>query len=415
MGQITPLTSMPARNSTPAGAVTALGSTLRFYGVLTTGAVTLSLIQKFASGDWDYVRSPNGIVTAQVQAPGNAVESTDVVNPNSGTVYALIASTPVPAGLRAYIDDLVDPAAGSYTGPALSSTLPAEIGATASFGAGSTAARTDHVHTMGADALLVAVPIGTTTPAAGAFTTLSASSALSLSANVNIGASTGTGGLNFGAMTGATALPTGNLSWAGASTKTLSLAASGAAAVTSSGGALTLTGGAASTWSTSSGALTITSAAAATWSTAAGALGVDAAAALNLGGSTTTAVNVGRSGVLATFASKTAFGATTQSVTDPGASGAIPVTANGVCNITTAAAETRTLAIPSFVGQQLVIAMDTDGGDCVITVASPFNQTGNNTITLNDAGDVVTLVGRTQGGTRKWALAFNDGATLSTV
>jgi hypothetical protein len=102
-------------------------------------------------------------------------------------------------------------------------------------------------------------------------------------------------------------------------------------------------------------------------------------------------------------------------VADPGNAGAIAVTANGVCNLTSAGAETRTLAIPTFVGQLLTLCLDTDGGDCVVTVASSVNQTGNNTITFNDAGDSVTLVGRTVGGTRKWVLLSNDGTTLSTV
>ncbi len=78
-----------------------------------------------------------------------------------------------------------------------------------------------------------------------------------LAANKNLSASAGTGAITLSNMTGDTALPTGNLAWAAAATKTLSLAAAGAAAVTSSGGALTLTGAAASSWSTSAGALSV--------------------------------------------------------------------------------------------------------------------------------------------------------------
>jgi len=126
-----------------------------------------------------------------------------------------------------------------------------------------------------------------------------------------------------------------------------------------------------------------------------------------------TAVNIGHSSVLATFSSKTAAGAATNAITDPGNAGAIAVTANGVCDITTAGAETRTLAIPTFVGQEILLCLDTDGGDCVITVASSFNQAGNTIITLNDAGDSVLLKARTVGGTRKWQLIVNDGASLS--
>ena len=101
-------------------------------------------------------------------------------------------------------------------------------------------------------------------------------------------------------------------------------------------------------------------------------------------------------------------------IADPGDAGAIPVDESGTCAITTAGAETRTLAIPTFAGQELAISMDVDGpGDCVITSAQAINQAGNTIITLNDAGDFVLLVGVTVGGALRWRVAANDGATLS--
>ena len=100
-------------------------------------------------------------------------------------------------------------------------------------------------------------------------------------------------------------------------------------------------------------------------------------------------------------------------IADPGNSTkAIPVTRSGVCAITTAGAETRTLAIPSFVGQRITLCLNVDGGDCVITVASAINQAGNTTITLNDIGDTVALVGILRSGARAWRVLVNDGATL---
>ena len=105
----------------------------------------------------------------------------------------------------------------------------------------------------------------------------------------------------------------------------------------------------------------------------------------------------------------------TASIADPGNAGAIPVTASGHVDIVTAAAETRTIAAPSFVGQELILSMKTDGGDCVITVATTVNQTGNNTITLNDAGDAVLLVAKANGTNKRWSVVSNDGAVLSTV
>lgn len=56
--------------------------------------------------------------------------------------------------------------------------------------------------------------------------------------------------------------------------------------------------------------------------------------------------------------------------------------------------------------------MDTDGGDIVLTVNAAFNQSGNTTITFNDAGDHVELVACTIGGTRRWRLVVNNGCTL---
>jgi len=102
-------------------------------------------------------------------------------------------------------------------------------------------------------------------------------------------------------------------------------------------------------------------------------------------------------------------------IADPGNAAAIPVTASGHVDIVTTAAQTRTLAAPSFAGQQLLISMKTDGGDCVVTCATTVNQTGNNTITLNDAGDAVLLVGKVNGANNRWSVVANDGAALSTV
>ena len=102
-------------------------------------------------------------------------------------------------------------------------------------------------------------------------------------------------------------------------------------------------------------------------------------------------------------------------IADPGNAGAIAVTNSGSVQIVTAGAETRTLAAPTFVGQQISLAMKTDGGDAVVTVATLINQAGNNTITFNDAGDVVVLVAIQNGANIRWRTLLNDGATLATV
>lgn len=103
-------------------------------------------------------------------------------------------------------------------------------------------------------------------------------------------------------------------------------------------------------------------------------------------------------------------------IADPGDGNAIPVTASGSIAITTAAAETNTMAIPTFVGQQISLIVDVYAvGDRVITVASAINQTGNNTITLGAAADMIVLTAMQVGGVLVWRVTANDGAALSTV
>lgn len=102
-------------------------------------------------------------------------------------------------------------------------------------------------------------------------------------------------------------------------------------------------------------------------------------------------------------------------IADPGNGGAIPVTDSGHVAIVTAGSETRTLAIPSWKGQELLLYIKTDGGTCVITVASAINQTGNNTITIADVRDSIRLQAIESGSNLVWDVVANNGAALSTV
>lgn len=104
----------------------------------------------------------------------------------------------------------------------------------------------------------------------------------------------------------------------------------------------------------------------------------------------------------------------TGSITDPGNAGAIPVTSSGSCMLTSGGSnETRTIAIPTFVGQRLNIGFDTDGGGQIaITVAAAVNQTGNTVLTGADAGDHISLEAITVGGAFRWRVLANDGFTL---
>lgn len=102
-------------------------------------------------------------------------------------------------------------------------------------------------------------------------------------------------------------------------------------------------------------------------------------------------------------------------VTDPGDAGAIPVTTSGVCAMTSAGAETRTLAAPTFLGQRLVLVADTYVGDIVVTAAAPVNVANNNTLTFGAVSEACELVGVTVGGALVWQIGWNDGVGLTTV
>ena len=105
----------------------------------------------------------------------------------------------------------------------------------------------------------------------------------------------------------------------------------------------------------------------------------------------------------------------TNVIADPGNAGAIPVAGSGSCALVTAEAETRALAIPTAKGQMLSLSFKTDVGDCVVTAASAVNQTGNNTLTFADAGDMLMLVAIENGAALAWRVVANDGVALTTV
>lgn len=142
--------------------------------------------------------------------------------------------------------------------------------------------------------------------------------------------------------------------------------------------------------------------------------GAGSDATLSLGATNAGAITFGRAGKLITRQGPTAAGAATDVIADPGTGAAIPVTQNGVCMITTAAAETNTLAIPTFVGQELCLIMDTRvGGDRVVTSAQAINQAGNTIMTFGAAGDMIVLRAMKVGGALRWRVVANDGVALS--
>lgn len=98
--------------------------------------------------------------------------------------------------------------------------------------------------------------------------------------------------------------------------------------------------------------------------------------------------------------------------TDPGNAGAIPVTRSGCVPIVTAGAETRTLAVPTFINQRLTIYFQTKVGNCVITSSQAINVAGNTTITLTAVGQTTQLVAAYNGTALRWRVLENDGPTL---
>jgi hypothetical protein len=99
---------------------------------------------------------------------------------------------------------------------------------------------------------------------------------------------------------------------------------------------------------------------------------------------------------------------------DPGTGAAIPVTRSAYVGIVTAAAETNTLAIPTFLGQRLILNMDTRvGGDRVVTCAQSLNQAGNTIMTFGAARDCIVLEAIKVGGAFRWQVVSNDGVALS--
>jgi len=102
-------------------------------------------------------------------------------------------------------------------------------------------------------------------------------------------------------------------------------------------------------------------------------------------------------------------------IADPGNAEAIPVVKSGWVPLVTAGAETRTLAAPSLVGQELTLYCKTFVGNCVVTCATTVNEAGNNTITFSATGQACCLYAVEEGSNLRWRLASVDGATLSTV
>lgn len=104
-----------------------------------------------------------------------------------------------------------------------------------------------------------------------------------------------------------------------------------------------------------------------------------------------------------------------KSLQDPGNAGTIRIEGPDgadlqICEMVTAAAETRTLASPTKQGIRFILRLLTDGGDSVVTAADGLNATGNTVATFADASDMLVMISvKTSSGFR-WDILHNIGA-----
>lgn len=100
---------------------------------------------------------------------------------------------------------------------------------------------------------------------------------------------------------------------------------------------------------------------------------------------------------------------------DPGAGGLIdPFGDLQICELTTSAAESRTLANPTKAGIRLTLRMKTDGGDCTITVGNGVNVDGDTQAVFANVGDQLELISVSTEIGFRWEVLVNAGpAALS--
>lgn len=274
MALITPLTSLPASGSTPAGTLTLSNTMGRLTAALVSGgSCTLDLIRQYEGGKWGYVLDSQGnrvqLIVGNVPSDiDDNVGSLDFSNDEAASLYHAILRSGSSSCL-VYLSALTDPG-----------TSTALVAHAASHLAG------------GGDPLLQSPgTVGGTTPGVFCGTFGPDSGNQNTVPSVN--------GDTFVLRTAAQTLTTKTLT----APVIAGLTASGATAIDfsastgafkTSTGAATIGGGAAAvTISSSAAAITIDAGAASTWSTAAGALNLSGFAGINLKVAGTTVADVG--------------------------------------------------------------------------------------------------------------------------
>lgn len=249
---------------------------------------------------------------------------------------------------------------------------------------------------------------GTTIADAGA----TSATKFTVAADIDLNGAAGTGGLTLGSLTGVAQLPTGNLSWAGAANKTLSLVASGTGTATIDSGAAWTLGATAGTTGTIGrtgqtvtfpGAVTVTQGVThsstltqtgiATFNAApAFAAGLTASGAIanNFSGSTgtfltSTGLNTIGGDLLMASGKVVGFGAP-QALSG---AGAVNVTTLATLFTSTGVGDALTLADGTRAGQIKFVMHVVDGGSGVLTPTTATNFTN---VTFTNVYDWVALI-----------------------
>lgn len=101
---------------------------------------------------------------------------------------------------------------------------------------------------------------------------------------------------------------------------------------------------------------------------------------------------------------------------DPGNAGYLPHSFVGLVHLVTAAAETRTAPNPSKAGLWMKLCMKTDGGDCVVTFSSAYDEAGDTTITFTDPGQFAEFTSyEVSAGVFAWRIGSYDGVSGPTT
>lgn len=107
---------------------------------------------------------------------------------------------------------------------------------------------------------------------------------------------------------------------------------------------------------------------------------------------------------------------TQREMRDPGDAGTITVDRSpAYVSLVSAGAETRTLARPTTVADEVTLYMKTDGGDITVTVTGGYNEAGSTTLTFDDAGEIAVFTAAYDGTNYHWRLTYSSAGSADAV